>query len=63
VTLADRLDAFFALAAPMPVTRPPTGTGASLLDQLPPLNLAVRGHAVTELLRPAYEAFTADPPP
>jgi SWIM zinc finger len=63
VPLADCLGSFFALPAAMPVTRPPAATGASLLDQLPPLSLAVRGRALAELLRPAYDAFTSAPPP
>ena len=55
--LADCLGSFFALPAALPVTSPPATTGASVLDQVPPLALALRGQPLTDLLRPAYEAF------
>ena len=59
--LADCLGSFFALPAPLPVTSPPAASSASILDQLPELRLAVRGHPVPDLLRPAYEAFRTPP--
>jgi uncharacterized Zn finger protein len=54
--------AFYAAAdAPRDVpTGPPTPADA-LLDQVPPLPLAVRGRDVVELLRPLYRAL-GDPP-
>jgi uncharacterized Zn finger protein len=55
--LADCLGSFFALPAPLPVTSPPAESGASILDQLPELHLAVRGRPLSELLHPAYAAF------
>jgi hypothetical protein len=44
------------------VTSPPAVSSASVLDQVPPLGLALRGRPLADLLRPAYESF-ADPPP
>jgi uncharacterized Zn finger protein len=61
--LPDSPGSFFALAAPMPVTRPPAASGACLLDQLPPVDLALRGRPLPDLLRPAYAAFTNPEPP
>lgn len=55
--LAECLGSFFTLPAPLPVTRPPAESSASVLDQVPPLTLALRGRPLTELLRPAYEAL------
>jgi hypothetical protein len=31
--------------------------GAGLLDQVPRIDIALRGHAIVELLRPAYVAL------
>jgi uncharacterized Zn finger protein len=59
VPLADCLGSYFAPAAPLPVTSPPAASSASVLDQVPPLALAVRGQPLTGLLRPAYAAFGA----
>ena len=59
VPLADCLGSFFALPAPLPVTRPPAASSASVLDQVPPLGLAVRGRPLADLLRPAYDSFAA----
>jgi hypothetical protein len=59
--LADCLGSFFAMPAPLPVTSPPAASSASILDQVPPLTLALRGHPIAGLLRPAYDAF-ANPP-
>jgi uncharacterized Zn finger protein len=61
--LPDSPGAFFALAAPMRVARPPAASGACLLDQLPPVDLVVRGRPLPELLRPAYAAFTGPEAP
>ena len=62
VPLADCLGSFFAMPVPLPVTTPPATSSASVLDQLPPLSLALRGHPVVGLLRPAYEFFAGPPP-
>jgi hypothetical protein len=59
--LADCLGSFFAMPAQLPVT-PPATSSASVLDQVPPLSLTLRGHPIADLLRPAYESF-AEPPP
>lgn len=55
--LAECLDSYFAVAGDMPLTTPASAAGGSLLDQLAPVNVAVRGRTLTELLQPAYEAF------
>ena len=57
VPLADCLDAYFAVRAPLPVTSPAATSSAALLDQLPVVTIAARGEPLTELLRPAYLAF------
>lgn len=57
VPLADCLDAYFVMPAPMPVTNPPVTSSAAVLDQLPAVSVMVRGRPLTELLRPAYERF------
>ena len=59
--LADCLDTFFAKQAEIPATSAPSTAGTALLDQLPPVEVAVRGRALTDLLRPAYQAFAPDP--
>ena len=55
--LADCLGSYFAAPAPLPVTSPAATSSAALLDQLPPVNIMVRGRSLTELLLPAYLAF------
>ena len=55
--LADCLESYFTVAGEIPLTSPPATASGSLLDQLPPVNVTVRGQALTELLRPAYLAF------
>jgi len=62
VPLSDCLGSFFAPPAPLPVTSPPAASSASVLDQVPPLALALRGQPLTGLLRPAYESFGAAEP-
>jgi len=59
VPLSDCLGSFFAPSAPLPVTSPPAASSTSILDQLPELRLAVRGHPLPDLLRPAFVAFRA----
>ncbi|WP_347352699.1 SWIM zinc finger family protein [Intrasporangium sp.] len=54
VPLEACLDRFFALQGLLPRTRE-AATGSSLLEQLPPVEVTLRGHSLTELLRPAYE--------
>lgn len=55
--LADCLESYFTVTGEMPLTSPPSTPSASLLDQLPQVNVTVRGQALAELLRPAYQAF------
>lgn len=55
--LEDRLDSFFALQAELPATSPARNDSTALLDQLPAVEMDVRGHQLVELLRPAYVAF------
>ena len=55
--LADLLDTYFAMQAPLPVTSPPATSSGAILDQLPAVDVAVRGRPLTEVLRPAYGAF------
>jgi uncharacterized Zn finger protein len=67
VPLADCVGSYFAVQAPLPVTSPAATSSAALLEQLPPVTIAVRGEPLTELLRPAYLAFgeqaeSAEPP-
>ncbi len=58
--LSECLDTFFALQAEIPALSPPVTPSAALLDQLPPLGVAVRGRTVVELLRPAYLTLGED---
>jgi len=60
VPLTELLDVFYR--SPGQATpRPSVTTGASLLDQLPPVPLAVRGRPLTDALRPAYDALSRPP--
>lgn len=61
VPLTELLDVFYvspAVASP----RRPGASGASLLDQLPPVPLSVRGSPLADALRPAYAALTGSTP-
>lgn len=54
--LASCLDSYFALQAKPATTRPPATTQpGALLDQLPPVDITVRGKPLVDLLRPAYQ--------
>lgn len=53
--LESLLDSFFAPQAPVHRSRPSAHSRTSLLDQLPPVEIAMRGHTLPELLRPAYQ--------
>lgn len=55
--LADCLGSYFSVAGEIPPASPPATASGSLLEQLPPLAVTVRGYAVAELLQPAYAAF------
>ena len=58
--LADCLESYFTVQGETPSASPPATASGSLLDQLPPVGVTVRGQAVTTLLRPAYAAFGPD---
>ncbi len=55
--LADCLESYFTVTGEIPPASPPATASGSLLDQLPPVNITVRGQNLAELLRPAYLAF------
>ena len=57
--LAALLDSYFCQQASTPATSPPVTASDALLNQFPTLNLTVRGRPLTDLLRPAYQAFGA----
>src|SRR5438067_6052514 len=59
--LTECLDSYFSLQADLPATHPATSVSPALLDQLPPIDLTVRGHAVPELLRRAYLSLADQP--
>ena len=52
--LTDCLDTYFTLQTAIQAPSPPATSSAALLDQLPDVPLSIRGHTLTELLRPAY---------
>jgi uncharacterized Zn finger protein len=55
--LADCLDSYFAVGGEL-VPPAPAATGAgSLLGQLPEVRVTIRGHALADLLAPAYHLF------
>lgn len=56
--LTDVLDVFFVSPAPVPMRRSRPG-GALLVDQLPPVDVAVRSRPLAEVLRPVYVALRA----
>ena len=52
--LEDCLDSFFALQSDLPSPSPVVAPSDALLDQVPALDVAVRGVALVDLLRVAY---------
>lgn len=54
VPLADCLDSYFQLQAEIPLRDPVRTRSDSLLDQLPPVEVTVRGTELVELLRSVY---------
>jgi uncharacterized Zn finger protein len=58
--LTECLDSYFVMPAKIPARTLATSSSTALLDQLPPLDLTVRGRPLTELLRPAYLALALD---
>jgi uncharacterized Zn finger protein len=55
--LTDCLDSYFQLAADLPTLFTTAAAADALLDELPPVDVTVRGHPLAELLRPAYRAL------
>lgn len=55
--LAECLDSYFALQGDLPKPTPSVMAPDALLDQLPPVEVTVRGRALRDLVRPAYLAF------
>jgi len=60
VPLADCLDSYFSPLAEIPLRGPAQTRSDSLLDQLPAVQLAIRGENIVEVLRPAYLALGSD---
>ena len=59
--LAGCLESYFMVQGEMPAASPPATASGSLLDQLPPVDVTVRGQDLTGLLRPAYGALGPGP--
>ena len=57
VPLEDCLQSYFAMQGDLPRLSPQVTSGTSLLDQLPPIDITLRGSPLTELLRPVYRRF------
>lgn len=55
--LADCLDSYYRPAAELPRLVAPSAPVDAVLDQLPSVDLVVRGRPLAELLRPAYRAL------
>ncbi|MGH3099251.1 MAG: SWIM zinc finger family protein [Streptosporangiales bacterium] len=55
--LTECLDSYFLPQGEYPALAPPQTRCDTLLDQLPPVQLSVRGRNLVELLRPAYLAM------
>lgn len=56
--LAGCLDCYWIGQAVTPVRSPAAAHGDALLDELPPVQLEVRGRALIDVLRPAYHAVS-----
>ncbi|MDL5158008.1 SWIM zinc finger family protein [Actinomycetospora termitidis] len=57
--LADVLDRFWTAGGPLPEVGGPVSNSEELLDQMPPLGVALDGVDARELLRPLYRRFGA----
>ena len=57
VPLEDCLHSYFALHGDLPRQSPQVTSSTSLLDQLPPVDIMLRGSSLTDLLQPAYRRF------
>jgi uncharacterized Zn finger protein len=58
--LAELLNSYFSPQAEIPLRGPAQARSDSLLDQLPAVELAMRGRNIVELLRPAYLTLGED---
>ncbi|TDD66351.1 hypothetical protein E1262_22370 [Jiangella aurantiaca] len=54
IPLADCLDTFFTCPGAIPRHNPARAASDALLDQLPTIDVTVRGQSVVEVLRPLY---------
>jgi uncharacterized Zn finger protein len=63
VPLADCLHSYFALQGDLPKLSSQVTSSTFLLDQLPPLDITLRGRPLPDLLRPAYRRFGIRTPP
>jgi uncharacterized Zn finger protein len=54
VPLADVVPTYFSLQGTIPLRGPAQTRSDSVLDQLPAMELVIRGRNIVELLRPAY---------
>jgi hypothetical protein len=61
IPLADCIDTFFDASAQVVPLEPVLTAPDAILDQVPEVDVAVRGVAVTEALRPIYRAFRTWP--
>ena len=52
--LEDCMSSYFALQGELPMPSPHVTSNTSLLDQVPPVDVRLRGHSLPDLLRPAY---------
>lgn len=59
-TLASCLDSYFVAAGELPMLVASSAPPDAVLDQLPPIDVTVRGKSLVDLLRPAYQSL-ADP--
>lgn len=57
VPLEDCLHSYFAVQGDLPRLSPQVTSSTSLLDQLPPVDVTLRGRPLPDLLRPAYRRF------
>ncbi|MDR2381361.1 MAG: SWIM zinc finger family protein [Bifidobacteriaceae bacterium] len=56
--LSVSLDSFYVMPAALPRLGAPTGAPDALCDQLPAVDLAVRGRPLVECLRPIYQVLS-----
>ena len=57
VPLAEQMTSFYDLQARIPRRAAPAGSADALLDQVPAIDVTVRGRTLTDVLRPAYRGL------